>query len=559
MEKATPPAVLRNRLVRPSVLEADHCPPLRNSTGSGSSHRLRSPIALIGVFCLLVAGWLVGCGGGGTTDTAGDPPSQEGSGEAGEGAQTAEPAEAAAEPFVPETVAEGAAPGPRDDGLPCAPGTRCVRVDRDGSPNPEGDNVAQCSGTFPDYVTAASMFPAGYGGPWFVGAFDFPQEKPSDADLPWTEIDFTAGVEGADAYLMALRDYSYEGNLEVGFRVQANPVRPWYVIPYMNFGNGRRDPIHGVTKERTVRGPELGVREGAEIENYGIGFYNDLGGFGVGRVWAHPLKPDLSATRFENGTMVFKILFTDAVPEDFEDPSAYPLEGAPEWQIATGDGELTTVRLLQMDVAARDPRAQPSEWVFGTFAYDRDAPDENPWRRMRPVGLSWGNAPGYTPADQAAGTPLPENTVSPQAPAYAAAHLGWAGRVNGPVDNPISSCHSCHGVAQFPVDAAMAPFLRSCDSDDKRLHWFRNLPSGQSFGAVDRDTCLPETVDPPPTDLDFSMQIKVSLQSILQFRNDNPCLEADPGPVPQSIEDHLPRRIPDAPEVGRDGFVAEGD
>ena len=481
------------------------------------------------------------------------------SGPAGDGGGTVpeEPATEVPVGNIPQTepVAEVE---PREDGLPCAPGTRCFVVDKKGVPNPEGDFIAQCTSDFPDYVVEASHFPADFRGPWFRGAFDYPEEEPEAGELPWTSIDFMDGIEGANAYLYALRDYAFEGNTEVDFRVQENAVRPWYVVPYMNYGSGRREPVRGVTKERPVRGPELGLREDAEIDNYGIGFYNDLGGFGIGSMWQNPLAPDLTKNRFANDTMVFKILFTDAVAEDFEDPDGYILEGAPEWQIATGDGELTTVRLLQMDVAARDPRAQPSEWVFGTFAYDRDADDENPWNRLRPVGLSWGNAPGYTPANQAAGDPLPENTVSDQIPAYAADHLGWAGRVNGPVDNPISSCHSCHGVAQFPVKAAMAPFSRRCDTDEKKLHWFRNNPSGEAFGGVDRNTCLPEE-GVAVVDLDFSMQIKVALQSILQFRNNNPCFEGEVPdmPVPQTLG--ISTSEDDAPEIGRGGFIGEAD
>jgi hypothetical protein len=36
-------------------------------------------------------------------------------------------------------------------------------------------------------------------------------------------------------------------------------------------------------------------------------------------------------------------------------------------------------------------------------------------------------------------------------------HLGWLGRLNGPVDNPQSACLSCHGTAQSPVVSPMVP------------------------------------------------------------------------------------------------------
>ena len=52
-----------------------------------------------------------------------------------------------------------------------------------------------------------------------------------------------------------------------------------------------------------------------------------------------------------------------------------------------------------------------------------------------------------------------ETLISGKAPGYARNHLGWLGRVNGPVDNPASSCLSCHGTAQT-VPQAMEVFER---------------------------------------------------------------------------------------------------
>ena len=49
------------------------------------------------------------------------------------------------------------------------------------------------------------------------------------------------------------------------------------------------------------------------------------------------------------------------------------------------------VRLLQMDVAARDPRATETGWVFGTFAFDAAAPGASGWEKMVPVGLMSGD------------------------------------------------------------------------------------------------------------------------------------------------------------------------
>ena len=96
--------------------------------------------------------------------------------------------------------------------------------------------------------------------------------------------------------------------------------------------------------------------------------------------------------------------------------------------------------------------------------------------------------------------------------------------MNGPVDNPNSGCLGCHGTAQYPL----APMLpgNACNTDAERLQWFRNFTGDVPFGRVDASCVL----DPDPTGLvalDFSLQMKVVLQSVLDFHDVNPCA-ADP-------------------------------
>jgi hypothetical protein len=411
-------------------------------------------------------------------------------------------------------------------------------VDGAGREDPQGTYLAQCAGTYPDYIVPATLFPAGYSGPWFSLAQGYPSEPlAASRDLPWAAIDFQKGKPEADAYLYALRDYSFDGMIEADFVPARNPKRRWFHAPLMNYSPRRpvppglhgRELIRGLTEERPLSKGELGLKPDRTVRNFAVGFYNEVGAATFARVFARPNEPDLAAARFPEGAMVFKILFSAAIPDDFQDPAAYPLEGAPAWQIATqggatAPGQLTSVRLLQMDVAVRDDRAKPSGWVFGTFAFDKSASDDPAWKRLRPVGLMWGNEPGYTPADQQKGTPLRESIVSDQIPAYAKAHLGWAGRVNGPVDNPASACLSCHQTAQSPAAAPMAP-LDKC-SEAQKLFWFRNLALGEAFGAVGTDGCTPAP-QPTPASLDFSLQLAAAVQAIgASTSNFNPCTPA---------------------------------
>jgi hypothetical protein len=405
----------------------------------------------------------------------------------------------------------------------CAPGTQCLSVNTSGSPGT--GFTAQCSGgLFPDFVFSSSAIPNNFAGPWFKLSQNYPTSAPA-GDAPWLKIDFRKGMKEANDYLYAMRDYSFEGMIEADFIPEKNAIRRWYHMPMMNFGNGRREPIHGLTQERPVTGPELGVKPGVTINNYAVGFYNQPGGVAIGKVWKTN-DPAIAQSRFPSGTMTFKILFSDGKPGDFS--GADPMAGAPSFNILTTSGP-KTVRLLQMDVSAVDARAL-SGWVFGTFAFQPTATDPSPWKRLRPVGLSWGNDPGYTPADQQAGKKLKQTTISDQIPSYAAAHLGWAGRTNGPVDNPASGCLSCHGTAQFPVAADMGPFNASCTTDQQKLYWFRNFKSPTPFGAMDKAACKPIAATPKPVTLDFSLQMQVAVQGVKQFNDNNPCTPTPPAP-----------------------------
>jgi hypothetical protein len=392
----------------------------------------------------------------------------------------------------------------------CAPKTTCLAASGTGAP---AQFVAQCSGKFPDFVTPVGMVPTN--GPWFKLSQAYPSTAPVN-DAPWLSIDFMNGVAGANSYLYALRDYAFDGMIAADFTPELNTVRQWFHMPMMNFGPPAREPSRGLTSERTLVGPELGIKPGVSVHNYAIGFYNAVGAVTIGQVWKTN-SPDVTKARFSQGAMTFKILFSDAKASDFDGPDI--LAGAPTWTIATTTGQ-KPVRLMQMDVAAVDARS-PTRWVFGTFAFDRSASDSSPWLRLRPVGISWGNDYGFTPADQQAGKKLKETTISDQAPAYAAAHLGWAGRTNGPIDNPISGCLSCHSTAQDPV--AAITFNNACVSDTQKMFWFRDFPGTQFFGAVD-STCTPTPVDPNAVHaLDFSLQMGVSVQNVRQRGDVNPC------------------------------------
>jgi hypothetical protein len=366
------------------------------------------------------------------------------------------------------------------------------------------------AGTFPD---VGYNPPNNWTGSKFILSQDYPLHEPKTEDFPWMKIDFR---NSSSDYLMAVLNYSYEGSLEKDFVVQSNSVRKWFHAPWLHWGNNGREFIHGLTRERSSRPFELSPQQNQQYRNYAVGFYNNIGGFTLGQVWSKPNEPDVDKVKFSEGTVSYKLLFTTAPV------SVVPyLNGSPEWVADIDRSEdidaiqATKVRLLQIDVAVRDNRSEASGWVFGTFQYDSSVQADSPWKRVRPLTLMWGNDPSLTQSMYDAGLHPKESWINPNAPIVKYRSnppdgtnppktLGWAGRGNGPVDNPISSCLSCHSTAQIP---ASSPLVPPADiSEDSKLRWFRNLTMGEAF-------------DPSSKTLDFSLQLGVGIQNLQEFRN----------------------------------------
>lgn len=129
-----------------------------------------------------------------------------------------------------------------------------------------------------------------------------------------------------------------------------------------------------------------------------------------------------------------------------------------------------TVSLLQIDVAIKDKRALKTGWVFGTFIYDSSSQGNSVWQKMVPVGLSWGDDEAITNDLNKDGafinkslkeTYLNKNLIIDKSKTYTneayIKYHGLGGRLNGPVDNPISSCISCHGQAGINNQGIVLP------------------------------------------------------------------------------------------------------
>ncbi|MGH8446864.1 MAG: hypothetical protein ACREVL_16450 [Solimonas sp.] len=421
--------------------------------------------------------------------------------------------------------------------------------------------TAQCSGDFPDWISSnpppagdalknsfhlAQAYPLGIpvfgtdpAGKTVVDHWDPPSPN---QDAPWRAYTNLGNATQRSNYLNALKAYFLEGMSDPGIAFDATKNnaklgnRRWFHVPMMTAaGSRRREPYHGVTAERGLRPAEqTHWLNGTSLLNaVAIGYYNQLGGYAIGQVFnSYDLsKTDATKAHFIDGSFVFKLLFAQYDPSRIIAPN--PLANAPAWFVQNPSNPTAApyeVRLLQVDVAVKDDHFGATGWVFATYAYDESlaASEPNPWKRLTPIGIQWGNDPGVTGTAPAA---LAETWINPAMPAAFKDHLGRAGRLVGPVDNPASACMSCHSTAEVdPAQAGNATAYLGATTIPPAgcsdpMDWFRNLPSG-SAGATPfgrGNTCPVNTATTGLIATDYSLQLQEGLQSVYGFHNANPC------------------------------------
>lgn len=357
----------------------------------------------------------------------------------------------------------------------------------------------------------------------FRGRFDYPAKSSEQPPDFLSSKDFRTDWRG---YMNAVLDYALDGNedgteagVQTAFRVQENPKRNWYHGLWMDRGNAGREFLHGLTAERPTRDNQLGDGVAGGDPTWAIGFYNEIGATTYARVFKDPCQPDLGNVLFPVGTVSFKLLFTGAT----EAKVPY-LKGAPTWKadinrdVKDQTTRVQPLRLLQIDIAVRDPRAGVNGWVFGTFVYASDVSATDPWRRLKPVGLMWGND-----ANASADDPLKESVLNAdlKGVTYGWAgrpEMGWKGRLNGPLDNLISSCLSCHGSAQFPRSEMLnnypAVAAAGASYGERLRTYFRDIAPGAAFDPVTRFFGEKSRTLVPAVGLDYSLQIQTGLERL---------------------------------------------
>jgi hypothetical protein len=391
--------------------------------------------------------------------------------------------------------------------------------------------------------------------------------SPGGAAPAWAGIEFDT-EKGARDYLFAVMSYVIQGNEDVfdpaadgndrPWRVEVDGQTRWYHVPWMHHGEYGREGIHGLTRERDVRldevlPPEANPPED-RFQSWAVSFYNPPGGYTIGRVWPRDAPvPDPSNARFEEHTVAVKLLFTAASEADIR-----YLRGAPSWQANVHkvpekcgsrpeqrincEREVQTVRLIQIDVAVKDDRAEETGWVFGSFLFNGNrAPGaagaivptnrlvdrDSVWNQIEPIGLMSGNDPSAL-----SGADLRE-TVRTEDRASEFQHLGCLDRLNGPVDNPAASCMACHALARFPPPEPdnFSMTFPACLGDDGTIAplsavYFRNLSGNQVIDDL-TGVELPDGVELPEVTnlaeivaLDYSLQLSFGMINFCNYWKD---------------------------------------
>ena len=385
------------------------------------------------------------------------------------------------------------------------------------------------AGLLPRFPDFGQLPPPGvYTGRIFKLSQDYPQVRPEvdPAVKRILAIDFTKDWK---KYMLAVRDYIYEGNIEADgvandFYLEDNKVRRWYHVPWQHYGPFGREGIHGLTKEGPANPRVLAPSQTHLWQTYAVGFYNAPGGYQIGRVWADANNPRIDIMQTEGfpvGTVVGKILFSTAPVSEvpyLTNPIEWLAYTTTDFMPLSSPRIMNTVRFIQMDIMVRDPRAEFG-WVFGTFVYNGALAEMNLWHNVVPVGLMWGNDPAVTSHGDS--NPKPTKTmINPDLhqtvintdPNMPPMHLGFGLRLDGPVDNVASSCMSCHSTAQFPAISAIMPSMAQIEGKQPApgskewMRWFRNIQCAKPFDEQGKST-------------DYSLQLAGSIQNFLAARS----------------------------------------
>ncbi|MCR9063192.1 MAG: hypothetical protein NXI00_04460 [Cytophagales bacterium] len=228
-----------------------------------------------------------------------------------------------------------------------------------------------------------------------------------------------------------------------------NRINKWYHAPGFTWAaydtsNLRREYLHGLTRERSIRQDDWKLGDAVDnVTNWAIGFYNPVSAYTLGKVWNQKTLFPLSAAKFEENSVIVKLLFSACTPEELP-----LLKGTFQWKAdiikskndTNKEREILNVHLLQIDFAVKDNRST-SGWVFGTFVYDGMAKnfehEQDFIQHFVPLGVNWNT--------QKEASTLNSEAIEKFTNYWCIEKDYLENRLRGPIDNPkVDNCMSCH-------------------------------------------------------------------------------------------------------------------
>lgn len=362
---------------------------------------------------------------------------------------------------------------------------------------------------------------------------DYPEIGSSQPNTPWLSATFD---ENPMAYMAAVLSTFSEDFYFKDQRLKGSGQESWWIAPWMDFGTHGREPLMGLTKERRTEPGDLSPHSSAGHQVWAVGFYNATGSETIGDIFEDPCDPKFpTSVQFNEGTVSIKFLFTDAPTYEVDYLKGSPIYGAmvdeQGGNASVSERVRRSLRLIQVDVAVKDNRADPVGWVFGTFAWIGPKRGDGLFDNLVPVSLQWGDDPKvYRPEDIAESWINPANDGLlfgwPERPT-----LGFHGRANGPADGIKSSCLSCHASAKL-INLTKVPWKANFDmgtdfADQDKIRdyvdeWFLNLKSSDFYNND------PTDVDPEISSLDYSLQLSQAVKRMCSACSANKLLGRTP-------------------------------
>ncbi len=435
------------------------------------------------------------------------------------------------------------------------------------------EDLAKAKSPVHPFINSSLPNPKNYDGPLFELNHNYPKELPANKNFPWKEVTQNGPItlQNAQAYVEALKQY-VSNDMKQFVAVKSETVdENWYQSIWLGT---EREPIHGMYvgsgfPANTLTGQNL------DLTTYVLTLYDIRAAKTLGDIWGQDIEQAMepvineSTTQHAEGSVVVKFAFVTPCGSDWE-----PMTGTAIWQIfaplntSNGSGHsststcenngsngnsstpvLTNLYLMQFDIIVKDSVAAPDTgWVFSTLVYDKDAPGEDVWDKMVPLGATWGGNPNVINTTSEALTPpvtvsqqLTENWINLEAPMYAKSTLGWDGRLSGPNDGAVvtpawadakyfhkglasAGCLGCHSSAQYPMtsfllptntfppqtqqpplssDASAAALVMATPGSDLWMTWFQS-----NSGTTPMGPATSEGVEPIALDYDMVTAFK---------------------------------------------------